>query len=150
MQKKLLIGLLITIFSISGVAGYVVLQTGGTTPAVTANTGNLIPEAAFENTTHTTLQVKREICTECAGTGWDRQIACPECNGSGVLECTACNGTGEYLNGTICPYCHGTGEIICQACHGTGGTRCKFCGGDGYYDPEKGDKKANITEDSKM
>jgi DnaJ-class molecular chaperone len=68
------------------------------------------------------------------------------CKGYGVLNCTACKGTGKTLNGTICPVCHGTGEIICPACHGTGGTRCKFCGGDGYYDPEKGDKKANINE----
>ena len=147
MQKKLLIGLLIAILSISGVAGYVIFQTGGTTPALTTNTGNLIPEVVSESNVHPTSQVKREICNECAGTGWDRQIACPNCDGYGVLNCTACKGTGA-VNGTVCPVCHGTGEILCPVCHGTGGTRCKFCGGDGYYDPEKGDKKANINGSS--
>ncbi len=141
MQKKLLMGLLVAILSIFGVAGYFMLQTGATTPVITTTTGNLVPEALSESNTYTTSQVKREICSACAGTGWDRQIACPSCNGTGVLNCTACKGTGETLNRTVCPYCHGTGEIICPACHGTGGTKCKFCGGDGYYDPEKEDKK---------
>ncbi len=142
MPRKLLIGLLIAIFLMSGAVGYIVIGTGGTTPALTTNTGNLIPEAASESNTYTTLEVKREKCTECAGTGWDRKFACPNCDGFGVINCTACKGTGKTLNETICQYCHGTGELICPACHGTGGTRCKFCGGDGYYDPERGDKKA--------
>ena len=141
MPKKLVIGLVLIIVSIFGVSGYTILQTGGTTPSLTTNTSNLVPEAVLENNTYTTSH-KREICNGCAGTGWSRQIACLRCNGSGVLNCTACKGTGEYRNGTICQYCHGTGQIICPACHGTGGTRCKFCGGDGYYDPQKGDKKA--------
>lgn len=145
MAKKLLIGLLVAIFSILGISGYIVLQTGGATPALTTGTINLVPEAALETNTYTTTQVKREICNECKGTGWSRQIVCLKCNGYGVLNCTACNGIGEYSNGTICRDCHGTGQIICPECHGTGGTRCKFCGGDGYYDPEKGDKRAVNT-----
>lgn len=143
MTKKVIIGLLVVLFSVFGAAGYVISLPLGDIPVKTGSTTNLIPGAAFENNSiHTTLQDKREICNECDGTGWSKEILCPKCGGYGVLECTVCNGTGEDLNGNICPYCHGIGEIICPECEGTGGTKCKFCGGDGYYDPEKGDKKA--------
>lgn len=141
MPKKLFIALVIIVVSVFGVSGYTILQTGGTTPSLRTNTSDLIPAAAMENNSYTSSP-KREICNACAGTGWSQQPSCPECNGSGVLKCPLCNGTGESINGTICPECHGTGQVICPACHGTGGTRCKFCGGDGYYDPQNGDKKA--------
>lgn len=141
MAKKLFISLMVILVSVLGVSGYTILQNGGTTPSLKTNSGNLIPTAISENDTYINSP-KREMCDACAGTGWSRQSPCLNCNGTGVLKCTACNGTGECSNGTICPVCHGTGEIICPVCHGTGGTRCKYCGGDGYYDPEKGDKKA--------
>lgn len=141
MPKKLFIGLVVIIVSIVSVSGYTVLQTGGATPSLKTSTNNLVPAAAMENNSYTSSP-KRELCNACAGTGWIPQYPCLKCNGSGVLKCPLCNGTGAYLNGTICPECHGTGEIICPKCHGTGGTRCKFCGGDGYYDPQNGDKKA--------
>ena len=140
MSKKLLIGLVVIIISTFGVSGYAMFQTGGTTPSLKTNATNLVPAAAMENNNYA-QSPKREICNECAGTGWSRQTLCPNCKGNGVVKCTACNGTGEYKNGTICQYCHGTGEVICPLCHGTGGARCKFCGGDGYYDPQKGDRK---------
>jgi DnaJ-class molecular chaperone len=141
MTKKLIIGLLVAIFLISGAAGYVILQPSEDTVTVTANTSNLAPEAVLEKNNYTNPHTKREICNACHGTGWSDQIVCPECRGFGVLNCTACHGTGKCPNGTICPCCHGTGQIICPECNGTGGTRCKFCHGDGYYDPGKGDKK---------
>ena len=141
MPKKLFMVLVIIVVSIFGVSGYTILQTGGNTPSLKTNDGNLVPAAVLENNSYTS-STKREICNACAGTGWSRQDMCLKCNGTGVLNCKACNGTGEYRNGTICPYCHGTGQIICPACHGTGGTRCKYCSGDGYYDPQNGDKKA--------
>jgi len=109
MPKKLLIGLVIVICSISGAAGYVALQTGGATPVLKTNTSNLVPEAALEINSNTSSSAKREICSACDGTGWSKQVPCPKCGGSGVLECTVCNGTGEYVNGTICSYCQGTG-----------------------------------------
>ena len=141
MDKKLFIGLIVIIISIFGVSGYAMSQTGGTTPSLKTNNSNLVPAATMENNNYMSPP-KREICNECAGTGWCRQDTCLRCNGTGVLDCKACNGTGKYKNGTICQYCQGTGQIICPTCHGTGGTRCKFCGGDGYYDPQSGDKKA--------
>lgn len=141
MPKKFFMGLLVIIILIFGVSGYFVFQTGGTTPSLKTNSGNLVPLAVSENNSYSTSP-KREICTVCAGTGWCRQPACLKCNGTGVLDCKSCNGTGEYKNGTICQYCHGTGQVICPVCRGTGGTKCKCCGGDGYYDPEKGDTKA--------
>ena len=140
MVKKLLIGLVIAVFSIFGILGYVMLQTSGNTPSITTIKGNPVPEAALEINTYTSSQ--REICNECEGTGWSPQIACLKCCGKGVLVCNTCKGTGNDSNGNICPYCHGTGEIICTKCYGTGGTKCKFCAGDGYYNSKKGDKKA--------
>ncbi|MGB9979032.1 hypothetical protein [Methanobacterium sp.] len=141
MPKKLFIGFVVIIISIFGVSGYFMLQTGGITPSLKTNATNLVPAAAIENSNYVSTP-KREICNACAGTGWSREDTCFKCNGTGVLDCKECGGTGEYQNGTICPYCHGTGQIICPACHGTGGTRCRCCGGDGYYDPQNGDKKA--------
>ena len=77
-------------------------------------------------------------CSYCNGTGI---IECPQCKGSGKIVtstyCKFCDGTGKkYQNGIIinCPYCqNGTIETntICSACNGTGYIKCPVCSGSG-------------------
>ena len=66
--------------------------------------------------------------------------ACPKCNGSGILECHRCKGTGKAaqqdsdvaVNLTTgadasaerCPSCHGVGTETCSRCDGSGVVHC--------------------------
>ncbi len=47
---------------------------------------------------------------------------CPECIGTGSIECSWCLGTGANLdNDRICRECSGDGEFDCEDCEGLGG-----------------------------
>lgn len=85
---------------------------------------------------------KLKICSKCKGNG--TLDHCGKCNGSGVVSCRECGGSGEVR--TYCSVCHGTGEIRksrlknCSQCHGSGVDRhslgiqpgpCGACGGSG-------------------
>lgn len=66
--------------------------------------------------------------------------ACPKCNGSGILQCHRCEGTGKVakenseaiVNMTPgenpepvrCPSCHGVGTEPCSRCDGSGVVHC--------------------------
>ena len=92
-----------------------------------------------------------EGCSVCQGTG-----VCERCDGTGVVECIRCGGTGQLertcwkCNGTkvdengntcaecggvgshgtdTCEDCHGAGQCECEQCHGT--KQCPACGGTG-------------------
>ena len=83
---------------------------------------------------------KQEGCSVCRGTG-----ECERCDGTGVVECMACQGTGTFVKGcwkckgtgkdetgNACPECAGTGnhgEETCQDCKGTGRAECEQCHG---------------------
>lgn len=45
---------------------------------------------------------------------------CPECGGTGIVECDCTGGCGKSAADDDCPACHGTGYHRCPACHGTG------------------------------
>lgn len=64
-----------------------------------------------------------EGCSVCCGTG-----VCERCDGTGVVDCMRCNGTGKSPEGT-CPDCNGAGRCECEQCHGT--KQCPACGGTG-------------------
>lgn len=61
-------------------------------------------------------------CTTCGGTGAEKP--------SGVKTCSQCGGAGQvhqtrgfFSMSTVCPTCHGQGEVItdpCKVCHGSG------------------------------
>jgi hypothetical protein len=64
-----------------------------------------------------------EGCSVCWGTG-----VCERCDGTGLVDCMRCNGTGKEGNG-VCPDCNGAGRCECEQCHGT--KKCPACGGTG-------------------
>ena len=64
-----------------------------------------------------------EGCSVCWGTG-----VCERCDGTGVVECMRCGGTGNTAEG-VCPDCNGAGRCECEQCHGT--KQCPACGGTG-------------------
>ncbi|MCK5832389.1 hypothetical protein KAH81_01840 [bacterium] len=69
-------------------------------------------------------------CWGCDGTGYEWQSeACPDCNGTGLIGCATCDSLG-YL---VCPDCAGTGgtAIMCDSCLGTGIYGCAICAGTG-------------------
>ena len=74
-------------------------------------------------------------CTSCDGIG--RTGSCFTCNGMGIKEtsCLSCNGSGETIGGYRCSLCNGQGikRERCYACNGTGyGNKCFSCNGLGY------------------
>lgn len=96
------------------------------------------------------LQVRLEVPLELINTGgeqivrYNRAIRCPACHGSGAgpgsspRSCPECGGTGQkvlrqegnrdqgefiFQQVTVCPHCHGKGQLIddpCPQCHGHG------------------------------
>jgi len=47
------------------------------------------------------------------------KIKCPLCKGTGLDQCSWCNGKGTY-NGEKCPKCDGKGITKCYFCDGKG------------------------------
>ena len=91
------------------------------------------------------LRVTLALTLEEVATGVEKKVrlarraACQTCQGSGsedgkVTPCTTCGGTGEIrrvarsifgqvMNVSVCPTCHGEGQIVakpCKTCHGGG------------------------------
>jgi hypothetical protein len=68
-------------------------------------------------------------CESCQGTGI---VACKTCDGSGELDgcCPTCSGSGEGMtDGSTCSTCHGSGGDleVCDDCHGHGEAPCMDC-----------------------
>jgi len=90
------------------------------------------------------IKVREEnTCSSCKGTGI---IECTTCNGFGTVEkletCPKCKGTGKTAmkfgnnpRGAPCTQCRGTGQIEmrgeCPECKGSQKMRCPTCGGTG-------------------
>lgn len=51
--------------------------------------------------------------------GTDEESDCPDCEGSGRLDCEYCDG-GITPGGNTCSVCEGVGTIECERCEGTG------------------------------
>lgn len=79
----------------------------------------------YEDTTDSSLN------TETEDQSTSNSKICPECDGTGVVECynykrdvESCAGTGRVTGGdtegTKCRICDGTGQITCPKCDGTG------------------------------
>jgi hypothetical protein len=51
--------------------------------------------------------------------GTDEESDCPDCEGSGRLDCEYCDG-GITPGGSTCNVCEGAGTIECERCEGTG------------------------------
>jgi len=96
------------------------------------------------------LQVRLEVPLDLINTGgeqtvrYSRTVSCPACHGSGAKagsassSCPECNGTGQkvlrqegnrdqgefiFQQVTVCPLCHGQGQLIdnpCPRCRGRG------------------------------
>lgn len=73
--------------------------------------------------------------------GVENAIVCPDCNGSGSVECSsysevkrcyACRGSGFTLAGTECSVCEGSGVITEDH---TNYARCNRCRGKGWLKP---------------
>lgn len=47
------------------------------------------------------------------------QIVCPECRGTGRVDCPACKDRSEEER-AACPVCGGEGKVSCPACMGGG------------------------------
>ena len=45
---------------------------------------------------------------------------CPECDGSGIVECDCTGGLGREFADDDCPACDGTGRHTCPECWGKG------------------------------
>ncbi len=100
------------------------------------------------------------------GTINPKDTECPECEGSGLIKCSYCNGVGEtesheeecpecrgdgWVNTVLdeegkykienCDNCNATGSITieperCYECNGEGNIQCSTCEGSGYEDSE--------------
>lgn len=51
--------------------------------------------------------------------GWTEMVTCTNCEGTGDVECLACDGEG-VAEGVECALCAGTGLVRCAECQGTG------------------------------
>lgn len=73
-----------------------------------------------------TIKYKRTgKCHACDGTGAEDKHTktCPKCNGSGHIVTQQRTILGVMQSQTICPECHGKGEVPekkCKSCHGSG------------------------------
>ncbi|MCY7360730.1 MAG: molecular chaperone DnaJ, partial [Ignavibacteria bacterium] len=74
-----------------------------------------------------TLKVKKyKVCSKCEGSGAKSKSGfskCSHCNGSGEIRQATRSIFGQFINVTMCNYCHGEGRIIkekCDECHGDG------------------------------
>jgi DnaJ-class molecular chaperone len=45
----------------------------------------------------------------------DLLVTCPECEGTGEIECLGCDGIGIFGGNFVCPDCWGTGEMLAMA-----------------------------------
>ena len=68
---------------------------------------------------------KKCTCHRCNGSGSESNATttCHKCNGTGMFTQTSMRGNMFFQNTTVCPDCHGTGNVIkdpCPACGGTG------------------------------
>ena len=45
---------------------------------------------------------------------------CCDCNGSGMVDCSYCFGSGYSIGGGQCEYCYGEGDEECSKCGGSG------------------------------
>jgi len=59
------------------------------------------------------------------------RTACPYCNGTGLMPCTACRLKDVSTGKQVCPECRGKGDITCPTCGGNWGEECNACGGKG-------------------
>ncbi|MBN1855355.1 MAG: molecular chaperone DnaJ [Dehalococcoidia bacterium] len=81
-------------------------------------------ESAFGCVREFTVK-RREMCTECRGTGCapgTAPIRCTDCQGSGKLRKVEQSIFGRYSHVVRCPQCGGTGSIVknpCSACNGS-------------------------------
>lgn len=62
-------------------------------------------------------------CRVCHGSGHHHKEDCWNCDGTGLVDCHVCDGSGR------CQKCDGDGHVECRACHGTG--KCGKCKGKG-------------------
>ena len=60
---------------------------------------------------------------------------CPECRGSGSVECRECHGTGHFHFHDEEDEEKMDRDEACYACNGTGYVDCEECGGRGRQDP---------------
>lgn len=73
-----------------------------------------------------------EACEECKGTGAQpgtKPATCPTCGGRGQVSQVTQTILGSFSQITVCPKCHGTGQIIASP--------CKKCKGEGLIEKEK-------------
>ena len=63
---------------------------------------------------------RREVCSECKGSGAKKGTSaevCPDCGGSGQVR----RSQGFFSISTSCPRCHGNGQVISNPCSSCGG-----------------------------
>ncbi len=85
-------------------------------------------QAAFGATKKVEIP-RYEICSECSGSGAERNSSkktCSTCNGRGSVQQTTNSILGPIMTRRVCPTCEGEGEIVekkCQKCKGAGRAR---------------------------
>jgi len=77
----------------------------------------------------TLAQVALPLISGCLDRAKKVDNACPNCSGSGNIDCTRCGGTGFVS--VKCSHCGGDGVVTCKTCGGRGTVRCVKCGGRG-------------------
>jgi DnaJ-class molecular chaperone len=48
-----------------------------------------------------------------------RSTLCSRCEGTGIIDCPECDGSGVIVGLGSCGRCYGAGEIVCPSCHGS-------------------------------
>ncbi len=82
-------------------------------------------EAVFGTEKEVSIR-RRETCETCDGSGakpGTEKKTCTTCSGTGQVSFTQESPFGRFVRTSVCPECHGTGEIIeehCETCHGEG------------------------------
>jgi len=67
-----------------------------------------------------------EKCSKCKGTGVEpgsKMVTCPSCKGKGEIIQTQQTFLGNFRSRSVCPECHGQGNVPekkCHYCHGQG------------------------------
>lgn len=68
-----------------------------------------------------------ELCSKCQGSGAEGKLKqCPTCGGAGQVNAARQTILGTFAQTTICPDCHGRGEVpekVCTKCEGDGRER---------------------------